>query len=123
MGRIAGCGAIFLSKLSVIKNQQFAKYILKQPGDKFTRCTACDKYKGLRDAHLIGIESHIIHQRKYIEHVNNQEAHRQNYYKNRALSIMRPTNVITVIHEKVDHATTLFMYAKSRPQMIYSSCP
>jgi hypothetical protein len=106
VGRIAGCEPISLSKLSVIKNQQFAEYILKRPGDKFARCTTCEKYKGLRDAHPIGTESHTIHHTKYIEHVNNQEAHRQDYYKNRALSIMRPTEVLTVIHDKMDHAKT-----------------
>ena len=37
VGRIAGCGSISLSKLSVIKNQQFAEYILKRPGDKFRK--------------------------------------------------------------------------------------
>ena len=106
VGRIAGCGPISLSKLSVIKNQQFAEYILKRPGDKFARCTTCEKYKGLRDAHPIGTESHTRHQAKYIEHVNNQEAHRQDYYKNRALSIMRPTEVLTIIHDKMDHSKT-----------------
>ena len=106
VGKKAGCGPISLSKLSVIKNQQFAEYILKRPGDKFARCTACEKYKGLRDAHPIGTESHTRHQQKYVEHVNNQEAHRQDYYKNRALSIMRPNEVLTIIHDKMDHAKT-----------------
>ena len=106
VGEKTGCVPISLSKLSVIKNQQFAEYILKRPGDKFARCTTCEKYKGLRDAHPIGTESHTRHQRKYIEHVNNQDAHRQDYYKNRALSIMRPSDVLTVIHDKMDHAKT-----------------
>jgi hypothetical protein len=66
----------------------------------------CEKYKGLRDAHPIGTESHTRHQAKYIEHVNNQEAHRQDYYKNHALSIMRPTEVLTIIHDKMDHSKT-----------------
>ena len=44
VGGIVGCGPISLSKLSVIKNQQFAEYILKKPGDKFTTCTTCEKY-------------------------------------------------------------------------------
>ena len=106
VGEKAGCGPISLSKLSVIKKLQFAEYITKRPGDKFARCSACEKYKGLRDAHPIGTESHNRHQRKYIEHVNNQEAHRQDYYKNRALSIMRPNEVLTIIHDKMDHAKT-----------------
>jgi hypothetical protein len=71
VGENAGCGPISLSKLSVIKNQQFAEYITKRPGDKFARCCTCGKYKGLRDAHPIGTESHNRHQRKYIEHVYN----------------------------------------------------
>ena len=58
------------------------------------------------NAHPIGTESHNRHQRKYIEYVNNQEAHRQDYYKNRALSIMRPNEVLTIIHDKMDHAKT-----------------
>ena len=112
VGCKAECGPISLSKLSVIKNQQFAEYILKRPGDKFARCTACEKYKGLQDAHPIGTEFHTRHQRKYIEHINNQETHRQNYYKNRALSIIRPAEVLTVIHDKMDHAkTACFCYA------------
>jgi len=106
VGEKVGCGPISLSKLSVIKNQQFAEYITKRPGDKFARCSTCEKYKGLRDAHPIGTESHTRHQQKYIEHVNNQEAHRQDYYKNRALSIMRPNEVLTIIHDKMDHAKT-----------------
>ena len=106
VGRKAGCGPVSLSKLNVIKNQQFAEYILKRPGDKFARCTACEKYKGLQDAHPIVTESHPRHQRKYIEPVNNQEAHHQDYHKNRALSIMRLAEVLTVIHDKMDHAKT-----------------
>lgn len=74
----------------VIKNQQFPEYILKRSGDKFARCTACEKYKGFWDVHPIGTESLTIHQRNNIEHVNNQEAHHQDYFKNLALFIMRP---------------------------------
>jgi hypothetical protein len=75
VGEKVGCAPISLSKLSVIKNQQFAEYIMKRPRDKFVRCSTCEKYKGLRGAHPIGTESHSNHQQKYIEHVNNQEAH------------------------------------------------
>jgi uncharacterized C2H2 Zn-finger protein len=106
VGEKVGCGLILLSKLSVIKNQQFAEYITKRLGNKFARCFTCEKYKDLRDAHPIGTESYTRHQQKYIEHVNNQEAHRQDYYKNRALSIMRPNEVLTIIHDKMDHAKT-----------------
>jgi ferredoxin-thioredoxin reductase catalytic subunit len=42
-----------------------------------------------------------------IEHINNQEAHRQSYYKNYVLSIMRPIEVLTIIHDKMEHAKTI----------------
>ena len=106
MGRKAECRLISLSKLNVNKNQLFAEHIFKRFGDKFARCTSYEKYKGLQNTHLIGSESHTIHQIKYIEHVNNQDAHRQNYYKNRVLFIMRPVEVLTVIHDKMKHAKT-----------------
>ena len=101
IGENAGCGLVSLSKLSVIKNQQFAEYITKRLGNKFARCYTCEKYKDLQDAYPIEIESHNRHQQKYIEHVNNQEAHCQDYYKNRALLIIRPNKVLTVIHDKI----------------------
>ena len=60
------------------------------------------------NAHPKGTESHNRHQRKYIEHVNNQEVHRQDYYKNRALLIMRPNEVFTIIYDKMDHVKTAY---------------
>ena len=98
--------ADFIVKLNVIKSKNFTEYIAKRLGNKFARCIAYKKYKGLPDAHPIGTESHNRHQHKYIEHVNNEEAHRQDYHKNRALSIMRPIEVLTIIHDKMDHAKT-----------------
>jgi hypothetical protein len=65
VGKKMGCGLTSLSKLK-LKNYQFTKYILKRPKDKFARCTACEKYKGLQDAHSIGTESC-----RNIEHVHN----------------------------------------------------
>ena len=65
-------------------------------GNKFACCTACEKYKGLRDSHPMGMEWHSRHQRKCIEHVNNQETHHKDYYNNYALLIMRPNEVMTI---------------------------
>lgn len=98
--------ADFIVKLNVIKSKNFTEYIAKRLGNKFARCIAYKKYKGLPDAHPIGTESHNRHQHKYIEHVNNEEAHRQDYHKNRALSIMRPIEVLTIYHNKMDYAKT-----------------
>ena len=106
VGEKAGLQPISLSKLSAIKKANFREYITKRRGDKFARCSNCEKLKRLRDAHTMGTESYIAHQLNYFKHVNMQEAHRNDYYTNRALSISRPLEVLTVIHDKMDHAKT-----------------
>ena len=102
----AGLEPISLSKLSAIKKASFSKYITKRRGDKFAKCSNCEKFKHLRDAHTLGIESYVAYQLNYFKHVKMQEAHRDDYYTNRALPISRPLEVLMVIHDKMDHAKT-----------------
>ena len=106
VGEKVGLHPISLSKLSAIKKSNFSEYITKRRGDKFARCSNCEKLKRLRDAHTMGTESYAAHQLNYFKHVNMQEAHRNDYYTNRALSISRPLEVLTIIHDKMDHAKT-----------------
>jgi hypothetical protein len=106
VGEKAGLEPISLSKLSAIKKANFSEYITKRRGDKFARCSNCEKLKRLRDAHTMGTESYMAHQLNYFKHVNMQEAHRNDYYTNRVLSISRPLEVLTVIYDKMDHAKT-----------------
>src|ERR1700736_3885963 len=107
-------GAISLSKLSAIKKANFSEYITKRRGDKFARCSNCEKLKRLQDAHTMGTKSYMAHQLNYFKHVNMQEADRNDYYTNRALSISRPLEVLTVIHDKMDHAKTASPYFANR---------
>ena len=106
VGKKAGLQPISLSKLSTIKKTNFSEYITKRQGNKFTRCSNCEKLKRLRDAHTMGTEYSVAHQLTYFKHLNMQEAHRNDYYTNRTLSISRPLEVLTVIHDKMDHAKT-----------------
>src|SRR5450631_355085 len=106
VGEKVGLEPISLSKLNAIKKANFSEYITKRRGDKFARCSNCKKLKRLRDAHTMGTESFAAHQMNYFKHVNMQEAHRNDYYTNRALSISRPLEVLTIIHDKMDHAKT-----------------
>ena len=57
------------------------------------------KFKRLRDAHTVGTNSYATYQLNYFKHVNMQKAHRNDYYTNRDLSISKPLEVFTVIHE------------------------
>ena len=99
-------GANLLSILSAIKKAYFSKYITKRRDDKFSQYSSCKKLKRLWDAHTMGTESYVAHQLNYFKHVNTQEAHRNDYYINKALSISRPLEVLKVIHDKMDHAKT-----------------
>ena len=62
----------------------------------------------------MGTESFTAHQLNYFKHVNMQEAHRNDYYTNRVLSISRSLEVLTVIHDKMDHAKTTSPYFANR---------
>ena len=64
-----GLEPISLSKLSIIKKANFSEYITKRRGDKFARCSNCEKLKRLCDAHTMGTESYIAHQLNYFKHV------------------------------------------------------
>jgi hypothetical protein len=55
---------------------------------------------------MMGTESYATHQLNYFKHVNMQEAHRNDYNTNKVLSISRPLEVLTVIHNKIDHVKT-----------------
>ena len=104
VGEKVGLEPISLSKLSAIKKANFSEYITKKRGNKFTRCSNCEKLKCLRDAYTMGTESYAAHQLNYFKHINMQETYCIDYHTNRALSISRPLEVLTVIHNKNDHA-------------------
>ena len=106
IGNKAGLDPISLSKLSAIKKSNFSKYITKKRSDKFVRYSKCEKLKRLRDAHTMGTKSYAAHQMNYFKHVHMQKAHCNDYYTNKALSISRPLEVLTIIHDKMDHAKT-----------------
>ena len=60
----------------------------------------------------MGTESYPTHQLNYFKHVNMQEAHRNDYYTNKALC--RPLESLTIIHDKMDHAKTISSYFANR---------
>ena len=123
MGEKAGLQPISLSKLSAIKKANFSEYITKRRGDKFARCSNCEKLKRLRDAHTMGTKSYIAHQLNYFKHVNMQEAHRNDYYTNRALSISLPLEGLRSSMTKwiMPKQPPRILQIESKPQMDFSS--
>ena len=94
---------ILLSKLSAIKKASCSEYIIKIRGNKFARCSNCEKLKRLRD---VGYRILCCISIELFQACEMQETHRNDYYTNRALSISMPLEVLTVIHDKMDHAKT-----------------
>jgi hypothetical protein len=94
----------FIVQIECNQETNFSEYITERRGDKFARCSNCEKLKRLRDAHTMGTDSYVGHQLNYFKHVNMQEAHRNNYYTNRALSMS--LECLMVIHDKMDYAKT-----------------
>lgn len=107
VGEKASLGSISLSKLSAIKQTNFSDYVSKICGDKVVRCSKCLTLKNCWGAHMIGTESYVAHQLNYFKYVNMQEVHCNDYYTNRALLIVRPLKVLTIIHDRMNHAKQL----------------
>ena len=61
-------------------------------------------HKLLHGAHLVGSDPYNAHQQISMKHINMQQAHRHHHFKNRALSIAQPLEVMTIIHNKMNHA-------------------
>ena len=94
------------SGLSNIRRLSFPEYAPKPRGDSFARCGLCDKYKQLRSACTPKSRSSELWTRKLKVHLDGQRAHRELYYANRRMSEMQPDDVLTIIHDKMDHSKT-----------------
>ena len=97
------------------KRTSFKDYIIKRNGNKIAQCSKCEMLKCFWDAHATGTESYAMRQLDYFKHVNMQEAHLNDYYTNRALSIARPLEVLMVSHDKMNHAKTTSPCFKFHP--------
>lgn len=91
---------------SKMRSKHFQEFSIKSRGDDFSRCSECDKLKGIRATFVPGSEEYDRVHRKFQRHLFMQEACRQAYYGSRSLSIYRPSKVLSIIHDKMDHSKT-----------------
>jgi hypothetical protein len=96
--------------LSRIRSESFLEYSTKSQGDNFARCKQCDKLKKLRAASTRGSRAEELWTWKLGTHVDAQRAHRELYYANCRLSEKQPKNVLTIIHDKMDHSKIVCPY-------------
>ena len=102
------CGLlpISISTLSKIRNNYFKHYVKKRVGDNFARCEKCDSLAAIILQHVKGTAAHTGFSKQLEKHQTQQESARSAYRCMRALSIEHPREVLTIIHDKMDHGKT-----------------
>ena len=106
VNKALGLPDISPSAVSYLRRSEFSDCIIKRRGDMFARCGTCDRRKQLRSAHAVGSTAYVYYADALQRHLAEQEAHRQAYYASRYLSIQKPDQVLTIIHDKMDHSKT-----------------
>uniref|UniRef100_A9U683 Predicted protein n=1 Tax=Physcomitrium patens TaxID=3218 RepID=A9U683_PHYPA len=101
-----GLREVSSSNLSKIRASRFPEFDVKRPGDNFTRCGTCDKYKELRKGAIGGSEQAMKWTRKLEKHLGIARAHREYYCAKRYYSQTYPDECVTIMHDKMDHAKT-----------------
>ena len=101
---VFGLREVFSSNMSKMRRSRFPEYDVKRPGDNFTRCDTCDKYKKLRKGAIGGSEQALKWSRKLDKHLIIAHAHREYYYAKRYHSQNYPHECLTIMHNKMDHA-------------------
>jgi hypothetical protein len=94
------------STCSKLRKEHFSEYQIKRRGDSFACCGRCDELTRLRNVHAFGSPGYK-HVLVLLEsHLREQEASRAYYYLSRALACYRPSQVLCIMHDKVDHSKT-----------------
>ena len=92
--------------LSNIRRESFPEFAPKARGDSFARCGMCDQYKQLRSAVTSRTNTWEKWNSLLRKHIQGQKAHRLLYYANRGISETNPEQMLTIIHDKMDHSKT-----------------
>jgi hypothetical protein len=101
-----GLKDVSISHLSKIKKMNFPEYDTKKPRDNFARCSTCDRLHSFRWTAIVGSEGAMLWEQKLTCHINSAMAHWELYSANRYRSRFFPSECITIIHDKMDHAKT-----------------
>ena len=105
---LANCGLLPLkaSNLSKIRRLSYPKYYAKKPGDNFARCSTCDDFQSQKKLIQPGTQASLLWSKKMQVHIDSAFAHQDLYYLNRCRSKSSPHEVVTIMHDKMDHSKT-----------------
>ena len=101
---VFGLREVSPSNIRKIKKLNFPQYSAKKPGDNFAQSSTCDRLNTLKRTIVASLKHKYI--RKLEKHLVKAKAHRDQYYANRHKSTMYPSECLTIMHDKMDHAKT-----------------
>ena len=96
------------SNLSKIRKLNFPEYDAKKPRDNFACCCTCNRLHSLRRIAVVGSQAAMLWAQKLKLHLQSAMAHRELYSANRYRSRFLPSECITIMHDKMDHAKIAF---------------
>lgn len=96
------------SSCSKIRKKYFSEYQIKRRGDGFACCGRCDHLTQLCNGHPLRSAAYDLVQRMLQCLVREQEAAQTTYSFSKALSSHRPKQVLSIMHDKMDHSKTAF---------------
>ena len=105
---LADCGLLPLSasNLSKIRRLSYPEYYAKKLGDNFARCFTCDDFQSQKKLTQPGTQTSLLWSKKMQVHIDLAFAHRDLYYLNRYRSKSSSHEVVTIMHDKIDHSKT-----------------
>ena len=101
-----GLSILSQSSFSRIRTKFFSDYVIKGRGNSFARCSICDNLKQLRASFAPGSEDYCRIQKHFDKHLFLQEACCHAYYRSRWLSKLCPSQLLSIMHNKIDHSKT-----------------
>lgn len=105
---LTDCGLppLYASNFSKIRRLSYPEYYAKKRGDNFVQCSTCDDFQSQKKLTHPGTQASLLWSKKMKVHINSAYAHRDLYYLNRFRSKSSPHEVVTIIHNKIDHSKT-----------------
>ena len=92
------------SNLNEIWRLSYPEYYAKKPGDNFARCSTCDNFQSQKKLTQPRAQVSLLWSKKMQVHIDSPFAHRDLYYLNRYRLKSSPHEVVTIMHDKMDHS-------------------
>ena len=94
------------SNLSKIWQLSYPEYYAKKPRDNFAGCSTCHDFQSQKKLTQPGTRASLLWSTKMHVHIDFVFAHQGLYYLNRYRSKSSPHEVVTIMHDKMDHSKT-----------------